>query len=132
MVRSKKRRLADAIGEPATIIGQGTEIRGEIRSDGHILVMGVVRGHSEMQGSVTLADGASWIGTLRGDDLIVSGSVEGDLEATDRVEIRPTARIKGNVTASRISIGEGAVVEGEFRTTSETEPSQFADKRDRA
>lgn len=119
------------MGEPATIIGQGAEFRGEIRTDGHVLVIGSVRGDSELKGSFTLAEGALWIGTLRGHDLVISGTVEGDLEATDRIEIRPTARVKGNVAASRIAIGEGAVVDGEFRTTGDPEPHHFEERRDR-
>lgn len=125
----KKRRLLDAMGEPATIIDHGTEIRGEIRSGGHVLVMGTVVGDSDLEGSITLSDGGAWTGTMTAQDIVVAGVVEGDVTARDRVEIRPTARIRGSVTASRIAIGEGAVVDGDLSTTGGRDPHPFIEKR---
>ncbi|KPK60813.1 MAG: hypothetical protein AMJ59_04165 [Gammaproteobacteria bacterium SG8_31] len=125
----RKRRLADAMGEPTTIIGRGTEIHGEILGDSHLLVMGVVRGNSDMNGSVTLAESGSWIGMLQGTDLVIAGTVEGDIAAADRIEIRASARILGSVSAARIAIGEGAVIDGEIRTTGGTDPHRFEEKR---
>jgi cytoskeletal protein CcmA (bactofilin family) len=127
----KKRRLADAMGEPATIVGRGTEFRGEILGDSHLLVMGIIRGESGLECSVTLAEGATWVGSLRGIDLVIAGTVEGDIIATDRVEIRPPARIFGSVSAARIAIGEGAVIEGEIHMTGGAQPHRFEEKRHR-
>jgi cytoskeletal protein CcmA (bactofilin family) len=127
----KKRRLADAMGEPATIVGRGTEFRGEILGDSHLLVMGIIRGESGLECSVTLAEGATWVGSLRGTDLVIAGTVEGDIIATDRVEIRPPARIFGSVSAARIAIGEGAVIEGEIHMTSGAQPHRFEERRHR-
>lgn len=117
------------MGEPATIIGRGTEIHGEILGDSHLLVMGVVRGNSDMNGSVTLAESGSWIGVLQGTDLVIAGTVEGDIAAADRIEIRASARILGSVSAARIAIGEGAVIDGEIRTAGGTDPHRFEEKR---
>jgi len=125
----KKRRLLDAMGEPATIIDHATEIHGEIRSGGHVLVMGTVVGNSDLAGSITLSDGGSWTGTMTAQDIVVAGMVEGDVTARDRVEIRSTARIRGSVTASRIAIGEGAVVDGDLSTTGGRDPHPFIEKR---
>ncbi len=129
MADKRKRRLFDAMGEPTTIIDRSTEIHGEIHSNGHVLVMGAVFGDSDMEGSITLAEGASWTGRMRGADLIIAGSVDGDVTARDRVEIRPGARIQGSVSASRIAIGEGAVVDGDLRTSGSGEPTRFVEKR---
>jgi cytoskeletal protein CcmA (bactofilin family) len=126
----RKRRLLDAMGEPVTIIGRGTEIRGEIRAGGHVLVMGTVVGDSQLEGSITVSEGGAWTGTLAGEDLVISGSVHGDVTARDRIEIRPSARIRGSVTASQIAIGEGAVVDGKLCTTGSTEPHPFIEKRE--
>ena len=68
---------------------------------------------------------------LRGIDLVIAGTVEGDIIATDRVEIRPPARIFGSVSAARIAIGEGAVIEGEIHMTGGAQPHRFEEKRHR-
>jgi cytoskeletal protein CcmA (bactofilin family) len=129
MGRGNKRRMLDSMGEPATVIGSGTEFMGEFRGRGHILVCGVVRGDSALDGSVTVAEGARWHGALAATDIILAGEVEGDVSASDRVEIRPTARIRGSVTAGRIAIGEGAVVDGELKTSASGHPHRFEEKR---
>jgi cytoskeletal protein CcmA (bactofilin family) len=127
----KKRRLLDAMGEPATIIGRGAQFHGQLRCAGHLLVLGTVVGDCEANGSVTLAESGSWTGLLCGIDLIVAGSVDGDVVAGDRVEIRPGARISGSVTAARIAIAAGAIVDGELRSTAPTDVHRFEEKRGR-
>ncbi|UCC14171.1 MAG: polymer-forming cytoskeletal protein [Gammaproteobacteria bacterium] len=129
MGERKKRRLLDAMGEPATIIGPGAEFHGHLRCTGHLLVLGTVVGDCDADGSVTLAEGGSWTGLLSGIDLIIAGSVDGDVVAGDRIEIRPGAQISGSVTASRIAIAAGAIVDGELRSTAGAGVHRFEEKR---
>ncbi len=124
-----RRRLLDSMGEPATIIGRDTEFVGALSGPGHVLVRGVVRGDSVLAGSVTVAEGGQWLGALRAADIVVAGSIDGDVAAADRIEIRPTARIRGSVTAGRIAIGQGAVVEGDLSTAAAADVHRFEEKR---
>jgi cytoskeletal protein CcmA (bactofilin family) len=126
---ASRRRLLDSMGEPATIIGRDTEFVGALSGPGHVLVRGVVRGDSVLAGSVTVAEGGQWLGALRAADIVVAGSIDGDVSAADRIEIRPTARIRGSVSAGRIAIGQGAVVEGDLRTAAASDVHRFEEKR---
>lgn len=126
---SRKRRLLDVFGEPATIIGQDIEIVGELKGDGHFLICGTVRGDSEVAGPVTLAEGSRWFGSLKASNVIVSGEIDGDLVATGRVEIRPSAKVRGSVTGQGIAIAQGAIIEGEVHTDSGEEPNRFVEQR---
>lgn len=130
MGKATRRRLLDSMGEPATIIGRDTEFVGELMGPGHVLVRGVVRGDSDLDGYVTLAEGAQWHGALRAADIVIAGQVEGDVSATDRVEIRRTARIRGSVTAARIAIAQGAVVDGDLLTSGAADVHRFEEKRE--
>jgi cytoskeletal protein CcmA (bactofilin family) len=76
-----------------------------------------------------LARGALWKGTIRAGNVIVSGHVEGDISASGRVEITDTAKITGTVSAQAIAVAEGAIVEGVMKTTSQSEPVGFVEKR---
>ncbi len=69
-------------------------------------------------------------GSIRANNVIVSGHIEGDITAAGKVEITNTARISGTVTAEAIAVAEGAVVEGVMKTTGHTEPLEFIEKRD--
>lgn len=44
--------------------------------------------------------------------IVIEGCVEGDVNAVERIELRGTARVRGNVSAPRITMDEGCVVDG--------------------
>ena len=60
---------------------------------------------------------------------VVAGQVEGDIDAGGHVEITKTARISGTVSGEAIAVAEGAVVEGVMKTTGNTAPKEFVEKR---
>jgi cytoskeletal protein CcmA (bactofilin family) len=92
-------------------------------------VNGEVEGDCEIDSTLMLARGGLWKGSIRAGNVIVSGHVEGDILASGRVEITDTAKITGTVSAQAIAVAEGAVVEGVMKTTSQSEPIGFVEKR---
>lgn len=129
MTESRLRRLRDRSSGPATLINEGCKISGLITGSGDLLVNGEIDGDCEVGGSVTLAKGGLWAGTIRARIVIVSGHVEGDIVASGQIEITDTARITGTVTGEAIAVAEGAVVEGVMKTTGQAEPVGFTEKR---
>ncbi len=61
-------------------------------------------------------------GDIRARVIVIDGKVEGDLYATESVNIRATAKVKGNVFAPRVGISEGAFFQGQI----EMQPSGAA------
>jgi cytoskeletal protein CcmA (bactofilin family) len=61
-------------------------------------------------------------GDIRARVIVVDGKVEGDLYATESVNIRAAAKVKGNVFAPRIGIADGALFQGQV----EMQPSGAA------
>jgi len=51
-------------------------------------------------------------GRIRAVSIFVAGSVRGNLEAADKVELKPNAQIRGNVRAARLRIADGVIFEG--------------------
>ena len=49
---------------------------------------------------------------IRAASVSVAGKVSGDIVATQRIEIRPSAKVSGNITAPVLSMHEGALFEG--------------------
>ena len=128
---SKRRRLRDLSSGAPTLINAGCRITGVISGQGDYQVSGEIDGDCEIIGTVTLAGDGYWQGTIRADNVIISGHVEGDIIASGKVEIAPTAKITGTVTGEAIAVAEGAVVEGVMKTTGQTQPVGFVDKRDK-
>ncbi len=127
---SRLRRLRDQSSGNATLINAGCKINGDIAGNGLFQISGEVCGDCHVTGTVQLANNGYWQGCIRADDIIIAGNVEGDIIAHGRVEITRTARISGTVTGEAIAVAEGAVVEGAMKTTGQSEPIEFVEKRD--
>jgi len=125
----KLRRFRDRVSGAPTLINEGCRISGVISGSGDFQVSGQVDGDCEIDGAVTLARSGLWRGTIKADYVVISGHVEGDIIATGKVEISESARITGTVKGEAIAVAEGAVVEGQMKTTGHAEPQEFVEKR---
>ena len=123
-----KRRIGDA-NRQTTYIAASTKISGTITGQGAYVFCGVVEGDCDITGPLTLAEGGRWKGTMKAADIVVAGTVEGDVVAQQRVEIAGTARITGSLSGNSIAVAEGAIIEGEIRVTSGEAPIKFQEKR---
>ena len=129
MNQSKLRRLRDRTSGPATLISEGCKITGALEGNGDFLINGEIVGDCNLAGSVTIAQNGVWKGTVCASTIIVAGTIEGDIESNGRVEITATARITGTVTAQAIAVAEGAIVQGMMKTTGQSAPIGFVEKR---
>ena len=125
----RRRRIRDRSSGTATLISEGCRISGVITGSCDFQINGEVEGDCEIDSTLMLAKRGLWKGTIRAANVIISGHVEGDILATGRVEITDTAKITGTVSAQAIAVAEGAVVEGIMKTTSQSEPTEFVEKR---
>jgi cytoskeletal protein CcmA (bactofilin family) len=124
-----KRRIQDSGSGPTTFIAPTTQIVGKISGKGPFVFCGTVEGDCDIDGPVTLAPGGNWQGTIRATDIVVAGTVQGDVIAKQRVEIAGTARITGSLSGNSIAVAEGAVIEGEIKVTCGSTPVKFEEKR---
>lgn len=129
MNETRRRRIRDRASGTATLISEGCKVAGVITGNCDFQVNGEVEGDCEIDSTLMLAKSALWKGTIRAGNVIVSGHVEGDIIASGRVEITDTAKITGTVSATAIAVAEGAVVEGVMKTTTQSEPTEFIEKR---
>ena len=124
-----RRRMQDSPKGAATYVARGAVFKGTLQGQGAFVFCGEFEGDCDIDGPVTLAEGARWVGTLKGADVIIAGTVEGDVIASRRVEIAGTAHISGSLSGHAIAIAEGAVIDGELRVTSGGEAQRFEEKR---
>ena len=94
-------------------IGPSITIRGEVSGDEDLLIQGTV------EGSVDLGHHAVEVGregrvkaNISGRIVTVEGSVEGDLRAEEQIVLRPSAEVKGDITAPRVVLEDGARFRG--------------------
>ncbi len=111
-----KRKKPKQTAQIDSLIGQNTEIRGDVVFNGGLHVDGKVKG------SVISANGGDSLltlserGTIEGEvnvpNVVVNGTVIGDVHASGHVELAAQARIHGNVYYSLIEMAMGAEVNG--------------------
>lgn len=96
----------------ATIIGPGTAVTGEIKSQGTVRIEGHVSGNVNCEDTIVVHETGKVKADLVGGQVIVSGEVQGNISAHDRLEVTGTGKIIGDITAPRIAIAEGVMFEG--------------------
>ncbi|TVQ30496.1 MAG: polymer-forming cytoskeletal family protein [Phycisphaeraceae bacterium] len=106
--------MADS-GNQTTVIGADTHIKGEMSFDGHARILGTFEGKISAKGELHVAEGANCKASVEAGAVQVDGSVEGDLTARDRLQLNPKARIKGDMTAAKLVVAEGASFTGHCR-----------------
>jgi cytoskeletal protein CcmA (bactofilin family) len=103
---------AETSGAPASI-GKSVQIRGEVKGSEDLLVDGVVEGTITLTESrLTIGPNARVQANVSARDVVVIGSLDGDIDATGRVELRAGANLKGDIHAARLSIEENALFSG--------------------
>lgn len=100
----------------ASVIGSSAVIRGNVRGDTSLEILGRVEGDVGVTGDLALGPGAVVVGAVSGARVIIGGSVEGDVTGTEAVLVAETGRVIGDLAAPRIGMSEGAHVRGGVRT----------------
>jgi cytoskeletal protein CcmA (bactofilin family) len=99
-----------------TLIGQRTELHGDLVFSGGLHIDGAVKGNIEAGDGggtlLVLSDKGSIEGEVRVPHVMINGLVVGNIYAAESVELAPRARITGNVYYKRIEVAMGAEVNG--------------------
>jgi cytoskeletal protein CcmA (bactofilin family) len=114
----------------AAVIGPSIHIDGDLRGEEDLLIEGEVNGTVQLK-SNSLTIGAN--GKVRADvyahSIFVEGLMEGDLYGSERVAIRKTAEVRGNVTSPRVSLEEGARFKGSIEMDGEAVKAALGSSR---
>ena len=111
----------ESTGPTRNVLNYDVSVVGTLRFTDDLLVDGSVEGEITSDGVLTVGANASIQAgeknkvAVRTQSAIIHGKVVGDIVVTDRVELASTAELVGDVTASKISIQEGAVFVGYCR-----------------
>ena len=98
-------------------IGKSVVIRGEVTSAEDLVIDGCVEGTIELSGHcLTVSAGASIKAELVGRIITIDGAVTGNIAASEKVAVRATGSVDGDIRAPRIAVSEGAVLRGRVET----------------
>jgi len=95
-----------------TIIGSNITIEGDISGNDPLIIEGVVRGTVSVKSAVTVTQDGHVEASVDSHSIEIAGSVEGNVSATDKVDIKAGGRLVGDVKAPRVLIADGAAFKG--------------------
>ena len=112
---SKKQRRHTVV---ETLVGPNSKIHGDVHFEGGCHIDGVVRGNvtadPDTESALSISDIGSVEGGVTVPYVVLNGIVKGDVFASQRVELGPTARVTGNVYYNLIEMAIGAEINGKL------------------
>jgi len=100
-------------GSEIATIGKSVVVKGELSGSEDLIVDGEVEGSITLRGqSLTVGPNGRVRAHIEARNVIVHGRVDGDIHATERVELRKSASLTGDISTARISIEDGAFFKG--------------------
>ena len=124
---NKRKRIATRIG---TLIGQHSEVLGDIRFSGGLHIDGTIKGNviaeSDSHSMLSLSEQGTIEGEVSVPFVVLNGVVIGDVHGGDHVELASKARVTGNVYYNLIEIAIGAEVNGKLVHMQDTEEVPMA------
>jgi cytoskeletal protein CcmA (bactofilin family) len=102
-----------APGSGLAQIGKSVVIKGELSGSEDLYVDGQVEGTIALKSNnLTVGPNGQVKAGVEAKGVIVQGKLEGNIQASDRVELRKSASVTGDIATQRISIEEGAFLKG--------------------
>jgi cytoskeletal protein CcmA (bactofilin family) len=102
-------------GDLAAFIDEGSEIEGKYTFSGTVMLNGKLSGEIHTTDTLIIGDKGAVTANIRAGTVLICGEVIGNVQATERVELRGTARMIGDVEAPVVVVEEGVHFEGHCR-----------------
>ena len=97
----------------SAVIGKSVKVKGEIFSREDLTIDGEVEGIVELQEHrLTVGPNGRVMASVKAREIIVLGTIHGNVETTDKIDIRKEAKLVGDIKTARIVIEDGAYFKG--------------------
>jgi cytoskeletal protein CcmA (bactofilin family) len=95
-----------------TTLGRETEFNGVMRFRDSLKIDGTFSGEIVSSGFLYVEQGASITANIRVGSVVVGGTVKGNIDATEKLEMLATGKVYGNIRTAKLKIADGVVFEG--------------------
>ena len=108
----KKGKNGNGESHVPNIIASGTDLVGDIKSDGDFRIEGSVKGKIIAKGRIVVGESGKVEGEISCNDADIRGKIVGKVEVANLTSLKESANFTGDITTKRISIEPGAVFSG--------------------
>lgn len=99
-------------GDVNAVLGRGTEFEGKLTFEGEVRIAGRFRGEIFSKDRLQIDDSAKVNAEVNAGSIVVYGEITGNIKAIQVIELKSSARVKGNLETPSLIIERGAVYEG--------------------
>ncbi|MBN1531803.1 MAG: polymer-forming cytoskeletal protein [Spirochaetes bacterium] len=99
-------------GMITTVFGSDTEFAGDLTFKKSLQINGSFEGEISSGGYLVVGEGAVVRANIKAKNVVLMGTVYGNIEAVGGIEIHPNGRLFGNIRTSKLKIADGVVFEG--------------------
>ena len=110
--RREEESVASRPGEVHTLLGKGSEFEGKLTFEGQVRIDGKFNGQIVTKDVLVIGDGARVQAEINAGTVIINGTVEGNVRATQLIELHAPARVKGNLESPALTMDRGVIFEG--------------------
>jgi cytoskeletal protein CcmA (bactofilin family) len=105
-------------GELTAFLDEACEIEGKFSFSGTVMINGRLRGEIHSNDTLIVGEKGVINASIRAGIVLVSGEVVGNVVGVERVELRGSARVSGDIEAPIVVVDEGVMFDGHCRMTS--------------
>jgi cytoskeletal protein CcmA (bactofilin family) len=97
----------------AAVIGPSIQINGDLSGEEDLIIQGKVKGTIQLrEKSLTVGNEGQVEANVLAHSIIIEGEVKGDLYGSERVAIRKTGNVNGNIVSPKVSLEDGCRFKG--------------------
>ncbi|MFZ5471492.1 MAG: bactofilin family protein [Myxococcota bacterium] len=111
-LRREELTVSAKAGGVPTLLGKGSEFEGKLTFEGEVRIDGKFTGQISTKDTLIIGEGAKVSAEIHAGTIIVHGSVEGNLHATQTIELNTPGRVKGSIETPSLKMDRGVVFEG--------------------
>ncbi len=104
--------MTQPTNQNTTVIGPDAHFKGEMSFDGAAKILGTFDGSITSKGEISVGQGATCNATVHAARVVVDGTVNGDVQGDELIELNNGAKVTGDITAGNLVVVEGASFEG--------------------
>ena len=127
LVQPKPSQATAVAGGNMANIGKSITLKGDLSGNEDLVIEGHIEGRVDLPNNqLTIGANGSCAAEVHAKTVVVVGKVTGNVIATERIEIQATGLVNGDVSAPRLIVQEGAVVNGSIEMGAKAKASQAA------
>jgi cytoskeletal protein CcmA (bactofilin family) len=115
MFNKDKSNTSDRLNANATMIAEGTTLKGDLHSNHDLRIDGTIHGNVSSSAKIVIGPSGKIEGNMEGRNADISGKVNGNIQVSEILQLRAQCQVQGDITAETLQVDPSAVFNGKCK-----------------